>query len=109
MASDLFSYQLTADAESDIDEIFNYIINTLSNPEAAAALADELTRQFRILYHSPKIGSPVINDYLLRDDVRKIFAGSYIIYYCFDEKNRIVIILRVIYGKRNQNLILINM
>ncbi len=106
MASDLFSYRLTSDAESDIDEIFSYITNDLSNPEAAASFADELVRHIRTLCHSPKIGTPVINDYLLRDDIRKIFVRNYIVYYGIDEESQNIIILRVVYSKRNQNLIL---
>ena len=50
MAFKKYDYVLTETAESDIDEVFSYISEDLSNTIAASDLADEVRRKtFRYL------------------------------------------------------------
>ena len=106
MASDRYDYVLTESAEADIDEAFDYIANELANPDAASAFADELEEKLEEICKTPKAGRPVHNPYLRRDDVRRILVKNYIAYYLIDEDTRKIVVLRVIYSRRDQDKIL---
>ena len=103
MASKKYSWVLTRTAESDIDETLTYISSVLHNPDAAVAFADHLEEQLDELCKSPKNGRLVENEFLNRDDVRRILVDNYIAYYILDDEEKHIIVLRVVYGKRDQN------
>ena len=102
MASDRYNYVLTESAEADIDEAFDYIAGELVNPDAASAFADELEE----ICKTPKAGRPVHNPYLKRDDVRRVLVKNYIAYYLIDEEKANIVVLRVVYSRRDQDRIL---
>ena len=106
MASERYSYILTETAETDVDEAFDYITNELVNPEAAAALADELEQKLEEVCRAPKTGRLVQNPYLKRPDIRRVLVKNYIAYYLIDEDELTIIILRFVYNKRDQDPIL---
>ena len=105
MASKKYSFFLTETAESDINQIFEYISVNLSNPEAAASFADELESQISEICKTPKIGRLVENGYIKRSDVRRILIETFILYYLIDDREHRIIVLRVVYSKRDQNKI----
>lgn len=106
MALNKYAYCFTKIAESDIDEIVTYIDNDLSNPEAASSFLDELEKQLNEICKNPKNGRPVENDYLKRDDVRRFLVKHYVAYYVIDEEKKVIAVLRVVYGKCNQDSVL---
>ena len=106
MASDRYNYVLTESAEADIDEAFDYIANELANPDAASAFADELEEKLEEICKTPKAGRPVHNLYLKRDDVRRVLVKNYIAYYLLDEEKENIVVLRVIYNRRDQDKVL---
>ena len=106
MASELYSYVLTEIAEADIDEAFDYIANELSNPEAASSFAEELLETLENICKTPKAGRPVHNPYLKRDDIRRVLVKNYIAYYLIDSDASRIVVLRVVYSKRDQDMVL---
>ncbi|MBR5336503.1 MAG: type II toxin-antitoxin system RelE/ParE family toxin [Lachnospiraceae bacterium] len=106
MAFEKYGYDLTEIAETDIDAIFEYIVSELSNEKAASDFADEFEEKIEKICKAPKTGRIVENEYLKRDDVRRFLVGNYVAYYVIDENNQRIVILRVVYGKRDQNLVL---
>ncbi|MBR0090090.1 MAG: type II toxin-antitoxin system RelE/ParE family toxin [Lachnospiraceae bacterium] len=106
MASERFTYRLTKVAEADIDETLSYITNTLGNPDAATTFVNELEEKLGKLCKSPKTGKLVENEFLTRRDVRRILVKNYIAYYFLDEINHSIVILRVVYGRRDQDKII---
>ena len=106
MASDRYDYVLTESAEADIDEVFDYIAGELVNPDAASAFADELEEKLEEICKTPKAGRPVHNPYLKRDDVRRVLVKNYIAYYLIDEEEENIVVLRVVYNRRDQDKIL---
>ena len=106
MASDRYTYVLTESAEADVDEAFNYIANELVNPDAASAFADELEEKLEEVCKTPKAGRPVHNPYLKRDDIRRILVKNYITYYLIDEEAAKIVVLRVVYNRRDQDTLL---
>ena len=105
MAFKKYSYQFTEIAEADIDDIMEYISRDLANPDAATAFADELEFQLGEICKVPTTGKLVENEYLARKDVRRFLVKNYIAYYIIDNDQNNVVILRVVYGKRNQDKI----
>jgi plasmid stabilization system protein ParE len=106
MESNQYDYLLTSNAENDIDSILEYIAVELVNPEAAGAFADALDEKFDELCKNPKQGRIVDNDFLRRDDVRKVNVKNYLVYYLIDEEKLNIVILGVVFSGRNQDEIL---
>ncbi|QFJ56078.1 type II toxin-antitoxin system RelE/ParE family toxin [Pseudobutyrivibrio xylanivorans] len=109
MAFKIYDYDFTEIAEADIDETLYYISNELCNPKAAKDFVDELDDKLADICKSPKNGRLVVNEFLKRDDVRRFLVDNYIAYYIIDEANSKIVVLRVVYSKRNQNEILKNL
>ena len=106
MASKKYDYVLTDIAESDIDNVLSYISINLGNVVAAKALADEFIDQIDKFCLEPRAGKVVENEFLKRDDVRYFLVKNYIVYYVVDDVSRKIVVLRFVYGKRNQDNIL---
>jgi plasmid stabilization system protein ParE len=106
MAFDRYNYVLTESAEADIDEAFDYIANELVNPDAASAFADELEEKLEEICKTPKAGRPVHNPYLKRDDIRRVLVKNYIAYYLINEEAAKIVVLRVVYNRRDQDKLL---
>ena len=104
MAFEHYSFVLTEIAEADIEDALDYIANELYNSEAASCFADELDEKLDEICKTPKVGRPVHNPYLKRDDVRRVLVKNYIAYYLIDENAEKIVILRVVYNKRDQDL-----
>jgi plasmid stabilization system protein ParE len=106
MAFDRYNYVLTESAEADIDEAFDYIANELVNPDAASAFADELEEKLEEICKTPKAGRPVHNPYLKRDDIRRVLVKKSIAYYLINEEAAKIVVLRVVYNRRDQDKLL---
>jgi len=106
MAFDRYNYVLTESAEADIDEAFDYIANELVNPDTASAFADELEEKLEEICKTPKAGRPVHNPYLKRDDIRRVLVKNYIAYYLINEEAAKIVVLRVVYNRRDQDKLL---
>ena len=109
MAFKKYSYQFTEIAEVDIDDTLEYISRDLANPDAATAFADELEFQLDEICKAPTTGRLVENEYLVRKDVRRFLVKNYIAYYIIDDERNSIVVLRVVYGKRDQDKIVNNL
>ena len=101
-----FGYRLTKRAESDLDGIVSYIAIELANPQAASDFVDKLKDNIDEARAFPESGSLVDNEFLQLDNLRKKLIGNYIMYYLPDMGEKIIYILRIVYGKRNMDAIL---
>ena len=106
MVSNHYTYVLTDKYEADIDEIVDYIANELYSPSAASDFVDELDQKLEEICKTPKAGRLVDNPYLKRDDVRRVLVKSYTAYYLIDVGEQQIVVLRVVYSRRDQNKIL---
>lgn len=105
MASE-YSYILTDIAEADINRIISCPANTLHNPSAASSLADGIEEELLLICSSPYIGTPVINHYVKRSDVRKAFVMNYVLYYFPDTDKNVIVVLRIGHTFQNQDQLL---
>ena len=74
MASKGYDFVLTETAETDIDDAFMYISETLGNPDAASDLADGLEKQIDKICKQPLTEKLVENDYFEKARC-KTFSG----------------------------------
>lgn len=102
MQTGIFTYRLSDAAKEDLAEIYDYISFNLSNPDAADAFLDEFDAKAVEICKSPRSGTPVNNEYIIRDDVRKFLVKNYIAYYVVDDEKYEVQVARVVYGGRDQ-------
>ena len=96
-----FGYRLTKRAESDLDGIVSYIAVELSTPQAASDFVDKLKDNIDETRAFPESGSPVDNEFLQVENLRKKLIGNYIMYYLPDMREKIIYILRIVYDKQN--------
>ena len=93
-------------ARHDMVEIVRYISHELCNPKAAEELADEMIQaaerltDFPYIYPVHRASKPLKNEY------RKLIVKSYTMFYWVDEKEKRVIIARVIYSRRDYEKLL---
>lgn len=96
-----FGYQLTKRAESDLDGIVSYMAVELANPQAASDFVDKLKDNIDEARAFPESGSLVDNEFLQVENLRKKLIGNNIMYYLPDMREKIIYILRIVYGKQN--------
>ena len=103
-----FHYRLTDKAKADLDEIVSYIAVELGQKQAAAAFFDQVQDAVSQACAYPQSGALVDNEYLQIRTVRKKPVGNYILFYYPDMEAQTIYVLRVIYGRRNLEQILMN-
>ena len=77
-----FNVKVNASAEKDLDAIVSYIVQELSNPQAAGHLLDEITKMYHVLADNP-MTFPACSQPLLQR-YRKITVLRYVIIYRID-------------------------
>ena len=93
-----YRYKLTPLVASDIDDALNYISYRLLNPGAAANLYHELQQEIASICASPH-AFPDCSCYLIDDDtIRHSVVGNYVLIYEVSDKEKLIKILRFLYG-----------
>lgn len=52
------------------------------------------------------VGSLAVNEFVPNGEIRKKLAGNYVMYYLPDFAEKVIFILRIVYGRRNTDEIL---
>lgn len=97
---------ISRDAHNDIDEITTYIAQVLKNPQAAGSFLDDVEKSYRNLLDNPRMYSYCADEGLQRKGYRKIAIKNYLILYRVDETEKIIFIVRVVYGARDYTKLL---
>lgn len=101
-----YGYRFTKKAEDDVDDIIGYMISMIANPTAASHFMERLQDSIREARCFPESGSPVQNEFLPENTVRKKIVGNYVLYYYPDTQQKMITVLRVVYGRRNMDEII---
>lgn len=101
-----YSYRFTEKAEQDLDEILRYISVDLVNPTAAQNLGRRVFEKIDMVRTFPESGVPIDNEFLADKTVRKLSVDNYVIYYKAHYEEKVISIIRIVYGKRNLDEIL---
>ena len=96
-----FQYHFSKKVEADLDEILSYLSIELSNSDTASSFLKDLQTVIDSICAIPKIGRIVENEFLPDREVRKSLVGNYILYYLPDTREKIIYILRILYGRRS--------
>ncbi|MGQ9558705.1 MAG: type II toxin-antitoxin system RelE/ParE family toxin [Desulfurispora sp.] len=101
-----YSLKFTPRAVEDLDDIFGYIASNLFAPAAAESLMDKIETSIRRLKDFPLSGSRVLDEPLKKRGYRKLIVDNYLVFYLVDEKERQVVIMRILYGASNYQKLL---
>lgn len=101
-----YSRRFSKKASADLDDIIRYIAIELSNPDAASVFIDKLLSVIDEACMFPQSGTPAATEVFPDAGIRKKPVGNYVIYYLPDNSNNAVVILRILYSRRNLNEIL---
>ena len=97
----IYEIKITSSAIRGWDGIFDYIVNILGNRQAALDLAKEIEACYKKIKNHPFMYE-YCNDVRLKQwGYRKAIIKNYILVYRVDDKNKIVYILRIFYGRQN--------
>jgi len=87
--------------DSDFDQCYKYIKETLEAPAAAENLFKELYKKINTILENPFRRSFVQNKYLASLGIRSINVKSYTLFYTVTEENNSVNAVRFMYNKRD--------
>ena len=97
----MFALEITESAESDLDQITDYLSFELCNPPAAAAFLDGVERVSDVLADTPEL-FPLCSDSKLAElGYRKAIVRAYILVYEIDADAEVVRILRFFHESEN--------
>lgn len=94
-------YRFTSKAENDLDEILEYISSNLANPPAAKSFYEDLFSKIELICHFPESCEKISNKYVKINGVRKVLVNNYVVYYVYEPKEKLITIIRIVYGRRN--------
>ena len=85
-------------ADNDMDGIYQYIFDTLGATSAAENLTEEIEKKTKRLEDMP-YSCPAVNDeWLKAKGYRKLVVKNYITLYVVSDSEKLVTIMRVVYG-----------
>lgn len=91
----------SAHARQDLRDIYEYIARQLQAPGTASALAGRIMQAIRELDEMPE-RYPVYGDEPWRSAGLRFFSvGSYLVFYCLRREENAVIIVRIMYARRD--------
>jgi len=92
-------FVLLPKTKEDLENISSYITIELVNPVAASNLIDKFETKFNELLLFPLSYLLIKSKLIFQIDLRKCIVQNYIIVYFYNEKEKLVEIIRVIYSK----------
>lgn len=104
-----YNFKLTQQASDDLDEIIRYMAMELVNKKAARDFLDDIEETIQEACLFPESGVLVKNDFLPDIEIRKKRVNHYVLYYLPQHKEKIILILRIVYGKRNPDALVFHL
>ena len=99
-----YKVEITSLAKTELDEIVKYIVETLTNPNAARKLLDDFYEQKSFLYDTPYMYPLCPIPTLQQKGYRRfIFMKNYVALYIVEdnENTKLVTIMHIFYAKRD--------
>lgn len=91
---------ITEPAELDLQGIADYIAKDLREPTTAQRVVTIIGEAIIDLEHLPLRNALVRDERLANQGMRMLIVDSYIVFYVVSEQDKTVIIVRILYGKR---------
>ena len=106
MVENIFEIKITDEARHDLEKIYDYISLELKNDIAAKKLIRKIRDSIIRLREFPYMSELLKDEILRKKGYRKIVIDNYIVIYKVNKDERSVIIVRIIYNRRQyQDLI----
>ena len=106
MVENIFEIKITDEARHDLEKIYDYISLELKNDIAAKKLIRKIRDSIIRLREFPYMSELLKDEILRKKGYRKIVIDNYIVIYKVNKDERLVIIVRIIYNRRQyQDLI----
>lgn len=100
----MYKISFSPEAVDDLKEIKQYIKDDLCNEQAAKNTVAKILKKVKMLSDFPESGSSLSTIIGFDTDYRYLICDNYIAFYRIENKN--VLIVRVLYGRRNYMQIL---
>ena len=97
----IWSIDYTEDAEQDLQNIYDYISNTLLEPVTAAKQINRILDAVDFLYHMPLRYRIYDHEPWRSKGLRVMPVNNYVVFYLPDEQKGSVSIIRIMYGGRD--------
>ena len=101
-----YQVTMTPQATEQVCEIGQYIAHTLQEPQTSKRWLDLLYKEIFGLRAMPCRYPLTEEEPWHTKGIRKMTVENFLVYYFVDEDNRIVSVLAVVYGKRDQLAVL---
>ena len=96
-----YKIQFSKDSRKDLIDIYSYIKYNSQEPAIAKKLIEKIRGETNKLKDNPTIYAVIKDEIIKKREIRKIKVNNYIVFYKVEEKNKIVEIVRIMYGRRN--------
>ena len=100
----MYKISFSPEAVDDLKEMKQYIKDELCNEQAAKNTVAKILKKIKLLSDFPESGSSLSAIIGFDTDYRYLICDNYIAFYRIENKN--VLIVRVLYGRRNYMQIL---
>ena len=107
--ADNFNYKFSPKAIQDLDEILSYIQTELANPKASKDFAIKIFDAIDVATAFPESGMKTDNEYMPDQSLRYLLVNNYKVFYKHDKEAKLLIIIRIVYGKMNMDKIFRNL
>ena len=97
----MYRLEYLPSAKRDMADIVRYISRELANPVAAERLANDMIKAAERLTGFPYSCPAHYPLRPLEHEYRRLSVRNYVMFYYVDEKQKLVVISRVIYARRN--------
>lgn len=97
----MYSVKITEPAERDFNATVDYYRIVLKAPKAAHTLLDEIEEKLDFLSINPLIYDIENDEYLHERHIRSVLVKKHLIFYIVDQDNQQVLVLRILYARRN--------
>ena len=96
-----YKIQFSKDSKKDLVDTYSYIKYNLRETAIAKKLIAMIREEINKLKDNPTIYAVIKDEFIKMREIRKIKVNNYIVFYKVEEKNKIVEIVRIMYGRRN--------
>jgi plasmid stabilization system protein ParE len=96
-----YRVDISEPAESDLRDIVRYIASQLSAPISALNMMELLEEAMAGLSDLPQRCPLVADERLSQLGYRKLNVKKYVVFFSIDEKNKVVDVERILYGRRD--------
>ena len=101
-----YKIQFSKNAKTDLIDTYSYIKYNLQETAIAKKLIAKIREEINKLKDNPTIYAVIKDEIIKKREIRKIKVNNYIVFYRVEENNKVVEIVRIMYGRRNWTKIL---